>query len=187
MLAASDSNGRGCNNEAVRMLSGYGAEDDINTLGRNERLMHALVEQSLQQMAKCVVAILDPPERVLRRLRREMPDLPDNPNQLLFEHWLPWIPFDADTHENKGHTQAIGDGTWFADLVREHNRADFVLWRAALRQFEQQIRHAHSQRPQLASRRRPPSYWALQRLEPNGTAQALRSPPNGTAQAKPQT
>lgn len=117
--------GFGCNNEAIRMLSGFSDEEMINSLNKtdNPDLYNTVVKAAIQNMEHCAIVLMKSQvENGANNLR-------------LLSYFFPWInasslPF---LNGNLVKTQEIPPD--INDLIMQENEAEFEVYEAALSQY----------------------------------------------------
>ena len=108
LLHRRDSYGNGCNNEPIRMLSGYSDEPDINELGlsQNRHLAEALVGQSKRHiLASVVCAVLEKPLETLA----------------VVSHYFPWMQLPKKLPHDNANRAPEGSKTG-GDMLSEEQR-----------------------------------------------------------------
>eukprot|EP00951_Prasinocladus_malaysianus_P029672 scaffold275151_cov50-Prasinocladus_malaysianus.AAC.1 len=123
--------GFGCNNEPLRVLSGYQDEEQLNSLGLPEHhaLARGLVEESKQHILSRVVVGLVEHERETAEL---------------IKHYFPWLQVPALLERRNFNRKARGTGTPLPEAVQavilELNAPEVELYKFASALFSREFR-----------------------------------------------
>jgi hypothetical protein len=150
--------GSGCNNEAVRMMSGFAVEEVINSLAfhPDPAFVSQLVNRTVTELTRCSLVMLKPPLSFLRGTDANIA------TTAILLHWFPWMakhikeksvprssrqqnsfrtsysyPFG---HELRRNYTAFEDKR-FTRLILRYNKPDVLVYRKALDIYKKQLQY----------------------------------------------
>ncbi|KAL1504455.1 hypothetical protein AB1Y20_010863 [Prymnesium parvum] len=135
--------GEGCNNEALRVLSSVGADEEaVGRLTAGEEwspLAVGALDEALGQLSQCAVVLLDRCGATMRVIR----------------HWMPWLAayYDCSTQRVQVGTTARAALSADAErIIRTHNALDERVYAFAVRKLDAQLRLINGTLPPAAKR-----------------------------------
>jgi hypothetical protein len=149
--------GFGCNNEAIRMMSGFAVEEVINSLAfyPDPAFVSQLVNRTVTELTRCSIVMLKPPLSFLRGTDANIA------TTAVLLHWFPWMakhikeksvprssrqqnglmtysyPFG---HELRRNYTAFEDER-FTRLILRYNNPDVLVYRKALDIYKKQLQY----------------------------------------------
>ncbi|KAL1504460.1 hypothetical protein AB1Y20_010865 [Prymnesium parvum] len=134
--------GEGCNNEALRVLSSVGADEEaVGRLTAGEEwspLAVGALDEALGQLSQCAVVLLDRCDETMRVIR----------------HWMPWLAAYYDCSTQRVQVGTTAQAALSADaerIIRTHNALDERVYAFAVQQLDAQLRLINATLPSPAA------------------------------------
>eukprot|EP00192_Tetraselmis_astigmatica_P021736 CAMPEP_0117654792 /NCGR_PEP_ID=MMETSP0804-20121206/3935_1 /TAXON_ID=1074897 /ORGANISM="Tetraselmis astigmatica, Strain CCMP880" /LENGTH=292 /DNA_ID=CAMNT_0005461101 /DNA_START=29 /DNA_END=907 /DNA_ORIENTATION=+ len=129
LLNTYSAEGIGCNNELVRMLSGYSDELEVNHLALTPDKARALVGFSIEHLREfCVV---HPLEAELQKTRE------------VVRHWFPWLRLSGIHLNSKMPQKRTSISPQILEVIERLNAPEIEVYQAAMELFEEQLQYSY--------------------------------------------
>jgi len=117
-----DNFGYGCNNEILRMFSGFQDEEVLNNIDPTSPFSQALVALAKKNISKCIPLILEDAEG----------------NRKITKHWLPLFSLESELHlAHAKYNAAEPISQQYVDVIQRMNVLDIELYQFGLQRHRQ--------------------------------------------------